>query len=66
ALAAGDLATARDAGEAALRHASVQPDTAAVFFNQIAQAAVASEDFDTARRRADEAVSATASRPFYA
>ncbi|GJO03818.1 LuxR family transcriptional regulator [Mycobacterium marinum] len=66
ALAAGDLATARDAGEAALRHASVQPDKAAVFFNQIAQAAVASEDFDTARRRADEAVSATASRPFYA
>ncbi|MFZ1176054.1 MAG: adenylate/guanylate cyclase domain-containing protein, partial [Mycobacterium sp.] len=66
ALAAGDLATARDASEAAVRHASVQPQTATIFVSQAAQAALACGDVDVARRLSDEAVSATAARPYYA
>ncbi len=66
ALAAGDLATAVDASEAAVRCTSVQPETTTIFLNQMAQAALASGDLDTARRWADEAVAGTAARPYYA
>jgi predicted ATPase/class 3 adenylate cyclase/DNA-binding CsgD family transcriptional regulator len=66
ALAAGDLATARDVSETAVLHISVQPETAANFVSQAAQAALACGDLDAARRWSDEAVSGTASRPYQA
>jgi predicted ATPase/class 3 adenylate cyclase/DNA-binding CsgD family transcriptional regulator len=56
ALAAGDVATARDASETAWRHQSVVPATALQGRAYIAQAALAGGDLVTARRRADDAV----------
>ncbi len=66
ALAAGDLDTARDAADAAVRNIGGQPETAAIFVTQVAQAALASGDFEAARRSAEEAVAGTAARPYYA
>jgi DNA-binding CsgD family transcriptional regulator len=66
ALAAGDPAVARDASEAASRHMSVQPETAAIVLERTALAALACGDLAAARRWADEAVSATAAWPYHA
>jgi DNA-binding CsgD family transcriptional regulator len=59
ALAAGDVATARDAAEAAWQHLSVSPATAAVQRPFNAQAALAGGDLSAARRWADDAVTTT-------
>jgi DNA-binding CsgD family transcriptional regulator len=59
ALAAGDVAMAQKASEAAWEHMSVQPATAAVGRTFGAQAALAGGDLIAARREEDEAVKAT-------
>ena len=59
ALAAGDVAAASDASEVAWQRLSVQPTVAAVYVYPVAQTALARGDLAAARRRADEAVSAT-------
>jgi predicted ATPase/class 3 adenylate cyclase/DNA-binding CsgD family transcriptional regulator len=56
ALAAGDVALARDAREASWRHHSVQPGVAAAGRAYNARAALAGGDLVVARRWADEAV----------
>ncbi|HTM85784.1 MAG TPA: LuxR C-terminal-related transcriptional regulator [Mycobacterium sp.] len=58
-LAAGDVAAARDASEAARQHLSVAPGLAAVQSAYYAQAALAAGDLGEARRRADHAVTTT-------
>ncbi len=63
ALAAGDIATVRDACEAAEEHVRVLPTIAAVERTSEAQAALAGGDLVAARRWADDAVS-TASGAF--
>ncbi|WP_419538704.1 LuxR C-terminal-related transcriptional regulator [Mycobacterium colombiense] len=60
ALAAADVALARDACEAAWRELGIRPGQAAVQRAYNAQAALAAGDTDTARRWADDAVSTTA------
>jgi predicted ATPase/class 3 adenylate cyclase/DNA-binding NarL/FixJ family response regulator len=59
-LAAGDVATALDATEAAWRHLSVLPRTAATMRANIAQATLAGGNLSAARRWADDAVATTA------
>jgi DNA-binding CsgD family transcriptional regulator len=59
ALAAGDVATAQDAAEAAWQHISVSPGTAGVQRAFNAQAALAGGDLSAARRWADDAVTTT-------
>ena len=59
ALAAGDTAAASDASEVAWQKLSSQPTVAAVYVYPVAQTALARGDLTAARRRADEAVSAT-------
>jgi hypothetical protein len=59
ALAAGDAATAQTASEAAWRHMSVLPGSAAVQRANNAQAALAGGDLVAARRWADDAVQTT-------
>jgi predicted ATPase/class 3 adenylate cyclase/DNA-binding CsgD family transcriptional regulator len=58
-LAAGDVATALDATEAAWRHLSVLPRTAATMRANIAQATLAGGNLSAARRWADDAVATT-------
>ena len=60
ALAAGDVATALEAYEAAWQHLSFQPHAAAARRAFAAQAALAGGDLIAARRGADDAVSTTA------
>ena len=60
AFAAGDVATAQDATEAAWPQASAPPQTAASWRICKAQAALAGGDLVAARRGADDAVSTTA------
>ena len=59
ALAAGDVATAVGATQAAWRYLSVMPVNAATHSAFVAQAALASCDLNAARRWADDAVSTT-------
>jgi DNA-binding CsgD family transcriptional regulator len=59
ALAAGDVATAVEASEAAWRHVNVMPQVAATHCAFIAQAALAEGDLSAARRWADDAVTST-------
>jgi predicted ATPase/class 3 adenylate cyclase/DNA-binding CsgD family transcriptional regulator len=59
ALAAGDVAAAHDAHEAARPHTSVGGATAALRHVFEVETALADGDLDSARRRADEAVSTT-------
>jgi predicted ATPase/class 3 adenylate cyclase/DNA-binding NarL/FixJ family response regulator len=59
ALAAGDVARAQDAAEAAWQHMSVSPAVAAVMRAFNAQAALAGGDLSAARRWADDAVTTT-------
>jgi tetratricopeptide (TPR) repeat protein len=59
ALAAGDAVTACQAGETCLQIGAM-PEIAAMFLGRIAAAYLASGDLATARKRADEAVAATA------
>jgi predicted ATPase/class 3 adenylate cyclase/DNA-binding CsgD family transcriptional regulator len=59
ALAAGDVATAQDAVDAAWQHMSVSPGVAAVVRAFNAQAALAGGDLSAARRWADDAVTTT-------
>jgi DNA-binding NarL/FixJ family response regulator len=59
ALAAGDVAIARKASDAAWQHMGMKPATAAVGRALGAQAALADGDLIVARRGADEAVKAT-------
>jgi DNA-binding CsgD family transcriptional regulator len=56
ALAAGDVAAALDASEAAWQHVSFQPPTAAASRAYYAQAALSGGDLVAARRGADDAV----------
>ena len=57
ALAAGDVATARDATAAAWEHGSFAPGVGAAPAPSLAQAALAGGDLVAARRWADDAVS---------
>jgi predicted ATPase/class 3 adenylate cyclase/DNA-binding CsgD family transcriptional regulator len=66
AVAAGDRAAAREASEAALRHVSIQPDTASMYLSRLAQAALVWGDLEDARRWADEAVASTTAWPYHA
>jgi predicted ATPase/class 3 adenylate cyclase/DNA-binding CsgD family transcriptional regulator len=59
ALADGDAATARDAGEAAWGHLSVRPAQAGALRSLKAEAALGGGDLAAARRCADDAVSTT-------
>jgi predicted ATPase/class 3 adenylate cyclase/DNA-binding CsgD family transcriptional regulator len=59
ALAAGDVATAQDAAEAAWQHMSVTPGVAATIRANNAQVALAGGDLSAARRWADDAVTTT-------
>jgi ATP/maltotriose-dependent transcriptional regulator MalT len=59
-LAAGDVAAAADAGEAAWQRTSVQPDMAAVIRHPMAEVALARGDLVAARRWADDVVSTAA------
>jgi len=59
ALAAGDVATAADASDAAWPYVAGQPETAAINSTYIAQVALARGDLTAARRWADQVVSGT-------
>jgi predicted ATPase/class 3 adenylate cyclase/DNA-binding CsgD family transcriptional regulator len=59
ALAAGDVATAHDASEAAWRHHSVIPGAAALTRIYVARSTLANRDLVAARRWADDAVTTT-------
>jgi predicted ATPase/DNA-binding CsgD family transcriptional regulator len=60
ALAAGDQVASRRAGETCLQIWSAMPEVSAMFSSRVAEAYLASGDLTTARKRADEAVTATA------
>ncbi|MFY9919542.1 MAG: LuxR C-terminal-related transcriptional regulator, partial [Mycobacterium sp.] len=58
-LAAGDVASASDADEAACSHLSGRREVAAMYMAYLAAAALARGDLVSARQRADEGISAT-------
>jgi predicted ATPase/class 3 adenylate cyclase/DNA-binding CsgD family transcriptional regulator len=60
ALAAGDVAAAQHAGQAAWQHLGAQPATAVTTCARMAEAALAGGDLIVARRLADDAVDTTA------